>query len=107
VCKIDSLLKGNQITWIRYRPYHSAFLIYQQKRQALYVGKLSPFSNFYTMGHPFALNGITYRCVEQCYQYAKATLADDDLAAMTIMTESDHAVMKRISDMVNLNRSLA
>lgn len=55
-------------------------------QHGLYPGKLSPFSNCYTMGRPFTLDGITYSCVEECYQYAKATLAGDNPVAMDIMT---------------------
>jgi len=75
-------------------------------QHVLYAGNLSPYSNFYTMGHPFILDGITFNCVEQCYQYTKATLADDIPAALNIMTESDPVTMKRVGDAVKVASKL-
>ena len=71
-----------------------------------YAGKLSPYSNFYTMGHPFKLDGTTYNSVEQYYQYTKATLAGDVPAAMNIMTESDPLTMKRVGDAVKASTKI-
>ena len=68
----------------------------------LYGGKLSLYSNFYTMGYYFIIDKQQYNCVEQYYQHAKAVFAEDKTAAINIMHESDPAEMKRIGDTLTL-----
>ena len=96
------------------RPYHVDTLMYLPfdistlstkltQDHVLFGGRLSPFSNFFKMGHTFTVADITYTCSEQYYQRAKALFAGDQKAACDIQMSIDPVQMKRIGDSLKVD----
>lgn len=68
-------------------------------KYVFFHGRLVPYSNFYKC--PIVIGGTTYCCVEQYFQYCKATHANDSNKAAQIMMTSDPYTMKTIGNSVN------
>ena len=69
----------------------------------LFGGRLSKLSNFYNGDASFTIDGITYVCVEQYYQCAKANFVKDFHTVADIMIETDPAEMKHLGNSIKLS----
>ena len=80
-------------------PTHS---VHQNKAEDKigFLGKLSPLSNFYRCD--LYIDGQMFNCVEQYYQFKKASMCDDVNAMAAILLENDPAQIKQISKSISL-----
>jgi len=64
----------------------------------VFLGRLSPFSKFYST--PFSADKEDFTCVEQYYQYKKPVIAKDKDACAAILCSSDPLDFKRTGDAI-------
>ncbi len=70
------------------------------EKHVLFYGRSSIFSNFRPC--QLQMEGITFNCVEQAFQYRKALAAKDMNAAKEILSEEDPATQKGIGDKIQI-----
>ena len=67
-----------------------------EKDIVFFYNRSSPMSNFFPA--PVTIDGISYKCTEQYYQFRKAEILGDQGAALKILTADDPLTCKKLGD---------
>ena len=76
-----------------------------EKDICFFYNRASPLSNFFPA--PVTIDGISYKCSEQYYQFRKAETLGDEGAAMKILTADDPVTYKRLGDQATRTKESA